>query len=121
LTISGALRIFHPTRKHALAHLNPLPVQPQVAFTHVLQVVAADLDKAFQNFFRRVKPGETFGYPRYKGQDQFDSFGLKELGNGFKIDGRRLKISGIGRIAVRWHRGIVGTIKTVRITRRAVL
>jgi len=87
--------------------------------SHVLQVVAADLDKAFQNFFRRVKSGETPGYPRYKGQDQFDSFGLKELGNGFKIDGRRLKISGIGRITVRWHRAIVGTIKTVRITRRA--
>lgn len=87
--------------------------------SHVLQVVTADLDKAFQNFFRRVKGGETPGYPRYKGRDQFDSFGLKELGNGFKVDGRRLKISGIGRIAVRWHREIVGTIKTVRITRRA--
>jgi len=87
--------------------------------SHVLQIVAADLDKAFQNFFRRVKSGETPGYPRYKGRDQFDSFGLKELGNGFKIDGRRLKISGIGRVAVRWHRAIVGTIKTVRITRRA--
>lgn len=42
-----------------------------------------------------------------------------ELGNGFKRDGRRLKISGIGRVAVRWHRAIVGTIKTVRLTRRA--
>ena len=87
--------------------------------SHALQVVAADLDKAFQNFFRRVKNGETPGYPRYKGRDQFDSFGLKEYTNGFKIDGRRLKISGIGRIAVRWHRAIGGTIKTVRITRRA--
>jgi len=87
--------------------------------SHVLQVVAADLDKAFQNFFRRVKSGETPGYPRYKGRNQFDSFGLKELGNGFKRDGRRLEISGIGRIAVRWHREIIGTIKTVRITRKA--
>ncbi len=87
--------------------------------SHVLQVVAADLDKAFQNFFRRVKSGETPGYPRYKGQDQFDSFGLKEYTNGFKIDGRRLKISSIGRVAVRWHRAIAGTIKTVRITRKA--
>ncbi len=95
--------------------------QPEAAgiHSHVLQVVAADLDKAFQNFFRRVKSGETPGYPRYKGRDQFDSFGLKEYTNGFKIDGRRLKISGIGRIAVRWHREIVGTIKTVRITRKA--
>lgn len=95
--------------------------QPEAAgiHSHVLQVVAADLYKAFQNFFRRVKSGETPGYPRYKGRDQFDSFGLKEYTNGFKIDGRRLKISGIGRVAVRWHRAIVGTIKTVRITRRA--
>src|SRR5438874_1519739 len=31
--------------------------------SHILQVVVADLDKAFQNFFRRVKAGETPGYP----------------------------------------------------------
>ena len=92
---------------------------PLFVHSHVLQVVAADLDKAFQNFFRRVKAGEAPGYPRYKGRDQFDSFGLKELGNGFRLDGRRLEISGIGRIAVRWHRGILGTIKTVRVTRKA--
>ncbi len=92
---------------------------PLYVHSHVLQVVAADLDKAFQNFFRRVKAGEAPGYPRYKGRDQFDSFGLKELGNGFRLDGRRLEISGIGRIAVRWHRGILGTIKTVRVTRKA--
>src|SRR5690606_4787958 len=39
--------------------------------------------------------------------------------NGFKIDGRRLKISGIGRVRVRWHRPIEGKIKTVRIRRQA--
>jgi putative transposase len=87
--------------------------------SHILQVVVADLDKAFQNFFRRVKAGETPGYPRFKGRHRFDSFGLKECGNGFKIDGRRLKVSGIGRIAVRWHREIVGTVKTVRLVKKA--
>jgi len=87
--------------------------------SHVLQVVVSDLDKAFQGFFRRIKSGETPGYPRFKGRDRFDSIGFKELGNGFKVDGRRLKLSGIGRIAVRWHREITGKIKTVRICRRA--
>jgi putative transposase len=43
----------------------------------------------------------------------------REYGNGFKIDGRRLKLTGIGRIAVRWHRAIEGTIKTARIYCRA--
>jgi putative transposase len=87
--------------------------------SHVLQVVVQDLDKAFQSFFRRVKAGETAGYPRFKGRNRFDSFGLKEYGNGFKIDGRRLKLSGMGRLRVRWHRPIEGTIKTVRVCRQA--
>jgi putative transposase len=87
--------------------------------SHVLQVVVVDLDKAFQAFFRRVKSGETPGYPRFKGRNRFDSFGFKEYGNGFKLDGRRLKLSGIGRIRVFWHRSIEGNIKTLRIRRTA--
>jgi putative transposase len=87
--------------------------------SHILQVVVADLDKAFQAFFRRVQAGESPGYPRFKGQNRFDSFGLKEYGNGFKLDGRRLRLSGIGRMRVRWHRPIEGKIKTVRIRRQA--
>jgi putative transposase len=87
--------------------------------SHVLQLVVADVEKAFAAFFRRVLAGEKPGYPRFKGYGRFASFGLKEVGNGFKVDGRRLKVSGIGRIGVRWHRPIEGTIKTVRITRKA--
>jgi len=87
--------------------------------SHVLQVVVQDLNKAFDAFFRRVKAGERPGYPRFKSLDRFDSFGFKEYGNGFKIDGRKLKLSGIGRISVRWHRPVDGKIKTVRITRNA--
>lgn len=87
--------------------------------SHVLQMVVADMDKAFQAFFRRVRAGETPGYPRFKPANRFRSFGLKEYGNGFKLDGRRLKLSGIGRVAVRWHRPVEGTIKTIRICRKA--
>jgi putative transposase len=87
--------------------------------SHVLQIVVIDLDKAFQAFFRRVKAGEKPGYPRFKGRDRFDSFGYKEYGNGFKLDGRRLKLSGIGRVAVCWHRPIEGEIKTLRVRRKA--
>lgn len=87
--------------------------------SHILQVVVTDLDLAFHAFFRRVKAGETPGYPRFKGRNRFDSFGLKEYGNGFKIDGRRLKVSGVGRIVVRWHRPIEGTVKTVRLVKKA--
>src|SRR5262249_45856577 len=64
--------------------------------SHILQNVVADLDKAFQAFFRRVKAGEDPGYPRFKGKNRFAGFGFKEYGNGFKVDGRRPKPSGIG-------------------------
>lgn len=87
--------------------------------SHILQVVVSDLDKAFQAFFRRVKAGEKPGYPRFKGRNRFDSFGLKEYGNGFRLDGQRLKLSGIGRVAVRWHRELEGQIKTARVIRKA--
>ena len=87
--------------------------------SHILQVVVQDLDKAYQAFFRRVKSGEIAGYPRFKGRNRFDSFGLKEYGNGFKIDGRRLRVTGIGRLRVRWHRELEGNVKTVRIIRQA--
>ena len=65
--------------------------------SHIFQVATADCDKAFKAFFRRVKVKETAGYPRFKGYWHFDSFGYKEYGNGFKLDAKRLKLSGVGR------------------------
>jgi putative transposase len=87
--------------------------------SHILQVVCTDLERAFQAFFRRVKAGEEPGYPRFKGRNRFSSMGLKEYGNGFRLDGRRLKVSGIGRIAVRWHRELPSQPKTLRLVRQA--
>src|SRR5262249_23172347 len=40
-------------------------------------------------------------------------------GNGFRLDARRLKLSGIGRVSVRWHRPLEGKVKTVRLRRSA--
>jgi putative transposase len=87
--------------------------------SHILQTVVHDLDKAFDAFFRRVKAGQKPGYPRFRGRNRWHSFGFKQLGNGFTVDGRRLKLSGIGRVAIRWHRPIEGQIKTLRISKKA--
>lgn len=87
--------------------------------SHILQLATTACDAAFQAFFRRVKAGQTPGYPRFKGYHYFDSFGFKEYGNGFRLDGKRLKLSAIGRVSVRWHRPIEGTIKTLRVARQA--
>lgn len=93
--------------------------QARDVHSHILQVAVADCDKAFQAFFRRVKAGEKPGYPRFKGRQHFRSIGLKEYGNGFALSGRKLRVSGVGRVSVRWHRPLEGDIKTVRIVRKA--
>lgn len=95
--------------------------QAQQVHSHVLQVVAADVQEAFDGFFGRIKGGEKAGYPRFKGRDWFKSFGFKEYGNGFKLDSHRLRVFGAGRIPVRMHRPIPanGVIKTCRIKHEA--
>jgi putative transposase len=87
--------------------------------SHVLQVATVDCHRAFEGFFRRVKAGTAPGYPRFKSRNRFTTFGYKQLGNGFKLDGRRLSLSGIGRIAVRWDRHLEGQVKTLRIQHKA--
>src|SRR5215469_15032002 len=54
--------------------------------SHVLQEVLARGDRAFHAFFRRVKAGETAGYPRFKGRYRWNSLTYKECGNGARLD-----------------------------------
>ena len=88
----------------------------KTVFSQVLQEVGARLDKAYQNFFRRVKHGETPGFPRFKGQNQYDSFSYPQAG--FKIAGQRLALSKIGDVKMKLHRPIEGKIKTCSIVRK---
>ncbi|MEO9058006.1 MAG: transposase [Ktedonobacteraceae bacterium] len=79
--------------------------------SHVLQDVLRRLDKAMQAFFRRVRAGQTPGYPRFQGRDRYDSFTYPDHA-GWKMEGDRLHLSKIGVIKVVLHRPIEGTIKT---------
>ena len=96
-------------------------VRPEYRDVHaqVLQDVLTRLDRAFQTFFRRVKAGETPGYPRFHGANRYNSFTSKQFGNGATLDKGFLALSKIGRIAVRWSRPLEGTPKTVTISREA--
>jgi putative transposase len=87
--------------------------------SQVLQDVLTRLDRAFQTFFRRVKAGETPGYPRFKSNTRYDSFTYKQFGNGATLDNGLLVLAKIGRLAVRWSRPLNGTPKTVTISREA--
>jgi len=93
--------------------------QAKEIHSHILQLVVAEVDQAFQGFFRRIKAKEIPGYPRFKSENRWHSFGFKEYGNGFQLQGRRLQVSGVGRISVRWHRPLEGKLKTCRIIYKA--
>src|SRR5438445_9734096 len=78
--------------------------------SQVLQDVLRKADKAFQAFFARCKRGDTPGFPRFKGRNQFDSFTYPQGGYSITHD-KRVYLSKIGSIKVKQHRDLHGTIK----------
>jgi putative transposase len=87
--------------------------------SQVLQDVLRRVDTTYQAFFRRVKNGETPGYPRFQGANRYHAFTYPQYGNGAVLDGGMLSLSKIGRILVRIHRPLQGTPKTVTISKAA--
>ncbi len=83
-------------------------------FCDTLQEVMQRLDKTYANFYRRVKQNaKSVGFPRYKSIRRYDSFTLKV--SGWKLDGKYLTISKIGKFKLRLSRPIEGDIKTLTI------
>ena len=85
----------------------------------VVHDVRTRLDRAFGAFFRRVKAGETPGYPRFEGPNRYHSCTYQQFGNGATLDNGFLVLSKVGWLAVRWSRRLQGTPKTVTISREA--
>ena len=83
------------------------------------QATLRRLDKAFANFFRRVKAGEEPGYPRFKGRDRFNSVLFPSHGDGIRLKGNKLRVQHVGTIRVCLHREVEGNIKTLSIKREA--
>ena len=81
-----------------------------------LQDVVERLDKAFQSFFRRIKSGDTPGYPRFKGFGRYDSLTLKQAG--WELEGSKLVVKKLGTFKVRFHRTIPKSAKIKTITIR---
>ncbi|MGH7170501.1 MAG: RNA-guided endonuclease InsQ/TnpB family protein [Gemmataceae bacterium] len=83
------------------------------------QATMRRLDRAFQAFFRRGAAGEKPGYPRFKSKDRFDSIEFPAYRDGIRLFETRLYVQHIGRIRVKLHRAVAGTIKTVTLKREA--
>jgi putative transposase len=95
--------------------------RPQLAQVNAqaLQNVAVRIDLAFKAFFRRVKDGETPGYPRFRGCGRYNSLTYPQAPSGCKLDAEalRLRLHGVGPVKILLHRPLEGTAKTATINR----
>src|SRR5712692_3184701 len=77
---------------------------------HVLQDVLRRLDRAFQNFFRRIENAEKPGYPRFQGRNRYDSFTYPD-GAGWKLDTMKRPADKKGMVRVNLRLTKIGTVK----------
>ena len=92
----------------------------QEIYSQTLQDVVRRLDKAFQNFFRRIKENKNGkrkkpGYPRFKGYWRYDSLIYPQ--SGFASQNSKLHLSKVGSLKIKLHRPLEGNIKTLTIRR----
>ncbi|QIY76401.1 RNA-guided endonuclease InsQ/TnpB family protein [Streptomyces sp. RLB1-33] len=87
------------------------------------QATLRRLNKAFAAFFRRVKSGETPGYPRFRGVNWFDTVDFPKDGDGCRWDSTphdgvtRVRFQGVGHVRANQHRPVAGKVKTVSVKR----
>jgi putative transposase len=80
------------------------------------QATMRRLDKAFGNFFRRIKAKtEKPGYPRFKARGRFDSMEFPAYGDGIRLTGNRLRVQHVGMLKVKLHRPVQGKVKTAAL------
>jgi putative transposase len=90
------------------------------AHSQVVQDCLKRLQKAYDNFFRRVQEGEEEpGFPRFKGIGRYRSITYPQWGTGVSLEGSLLHLSKIGDIPVRLHRPLKGTPRTCTISKKA--
>ena len=75
------------------------------------------LDLAFKGFFQRVRKGQVAGFPRFRSITRWNSFGYNER-SGWKLVGRGLDLTRIGRFQLQLHRSIEGTVRSLIVKRQ---
>lgn len=88
------------------------------ADSQALKQACADVDAAYKHFFRRVKNGETPGFPRFKSKHRGDATYTTTAAASIALEPRRLKLPKAGWVRCRGTRTWEGRIKraTVRQT-----
>jgi putative transposase len=88
--------------------------------SQVLQDVLKRVEKSYKGFFSRIKSkSDKAGFPRFKSKDRFDSFTFPQSGYKICAGNKRIKLSQIGDVKIKFHRQIpeAAVIKTCTIKR----
>ena len=91
------------------------------AHSQVLQDVAHRVDKAYDNFYRRIREKNNgsrikAGFPRFKSKYRYNSITYPQ--SGFRIlDDGHVWLSKIGEVRMFMHRPVTGEIKTLSVKR----
>lgn len=70
----AGISISYYDQQNALPAIKPFRPELVELGSHALQETLRRLDRAFQAFFRRVKAGQSPGFPRFKSGSQFSGF-----------------------------------------------
>lgn len=82
-----------------------------------LQSALKDLDTAFQNFFRRVRRGETPGYPRFKcKRDHCKSYKSKRVGENIKVLDGAVQLPKLGKVKCAISKKVEGRILSATVS-----
>ena len=82
--------------------------------SQVLQESTDKLFNAYDNFFRRVKKGETPGFPKFARKDSWNSFKFKQ-GVKVHLNTNRVQLPKVGKVKFRKSQDITGDIKNASI------
>jgi putative transposase len=75
------------------------PPELKAVYSQVLQDVVHRVELAFKAFFDRVERGETPGFPRLKGEGQYDSLTFTQ-NDSFKVGESTIRLAKIGQVAL---------------------
>ncbi len=117
-------------KKLSMAHLNKFAkeIEKDRKFLQIYSQTRCEIKyrvlKAYQNFFRRIKEKKSgtrikVGFPRFKSKDSYRSITYPQDNGSFAIVKKNkkqmLRVSRIGGMQIKLHRGIEGKIKTLTI------
>ena len=88
----------------------------KAVYSQVLQDVVHRVELAFKAFFERVAKGDTPGFPRLKGESQYDSITYTQ-NDSFRVGDSTIRLAKIGQVKAKLRRKPWGELKTCTVRR----